>query len=60
MLTIRATDDDVTVWSDERILGQYPFGLTGSDLAELLGELGIEAMYEYDETPPPVQVPVRA
>jgi len=58
MITIRATDDDVTVWSDTRILGQYPFGLTGSDLAELLQELGIETLYQYDEKAPSVQAPV--
>jgi hypothetical protein len=52
MLTIRATDHDVTVWSDERILGQYPFGLTGSDLFQLLEELGIEADYQYHESGP--------
>ncbi len=39
MLSIRATDHD----------GQYAFGLTGSDIPELLEELGIEATYQYDE-----------
>ena len=50
MITIRATDNDVTVWSDERIMGQYPFGLTGCDLAQLLEEIGVEVTYQYDQT----------
>lgn len=51
MVTILADDDGVTVGSGTEVLGYYPFGLTGSDLAALLEELGVEASYEYNATP---------
>ena len=46
---ILATDADVTVTVGDRKPRSYEFGLTGSELRELLEEIGVNVTYEYQE-----------